>query len=357
MSSLQAGDFLIAVADKQPRVLAAHLALLMPHLDYGESYVLRNAIVSSLGKLVVHESGISNESAPASEDGGQAEEAVAKARRLRSKQGLLAVLLERARDTSAFVRSRVLQTWTWLCEQHAIPLGHWNAVVDMAAGRLKDKSSLVRRSALQLLGTLLQQNPFGPELQAAEFEITLEKYRSALAAHAAAAEAEEAQGEELSGDGEVDEEGAEVPDGADSHPDGAREGLRQEADAPEGVDKEHEGRQEEAPATGGAGGEEAGAEANVADGFGLEQTRALVASLEAGLKFTKMLSETLDTLALLLASSTTSDVEHCIQLLIAMTQFHIDGAHSCLRKVLPLVRPPACPPSGLWSPSGSMPVV
>ena len=74
----------------------------------------------------------------------------AKMRRVRGKQELLGLLLERVRDTSAHVRSRVLATWAWLCQQKAVPLGHWNAVTQLAVGRLQDKSSIVRKSALQV---------------------------------------------------------------------------------------------------------------------------------------------------------------------------------------------------------------
>ena len=54
--------------------------------------------------------------------------------RLRAKQGLLATLLERARDANAYTRARVLQTWAHLAQGAAIPLGHWVAVTELAIG-------------------------------------------------------------------------------------------------------------------------------------------------------------------------------------------------------------------------------
>ena len=42
----------------------------------------------------------------------------------------------------------------------AIPLPRLKVVLELAVGRLRDKSSLVRKNAVQLLTTLLTRNPF-----------------------------------------------------------------------------------------------------------------------------------------------------------------------------------------------------
>ena len=42
----------------------------------------------------------------------------------------------------------------------AIPLPRLKVVLDLAVGRLRDKSSLVRKNAVQLLTTFLTRNPF-----------------------------------------------------------------------------------------------------------------------------------------------------------------------------------------------------
>lgn len=70
---------------------------------------------------------------------------------------------------------------------------------------------------------------------------------------------------------------------------------------------------------------------------GLEQTRALVASLESGLQFARCIAGVMDVLKQLLASSSADDVKHAITLLILARQFEIDGAEESLRKMLPLV--------------------
>lgn len=49
-----------------------------------------------------------------------------------------------------------------------------------AAGRLEDKSSLVRKEALKLLGVLMNQNPFGGTLPEDRFAASLAVHRAML---------------------------------------------------------------------------------------------------------------------------------------------------------------------------------
>uniref|UniRef100_A0A5S6R370 Uncharacterized protein n=1 Tax=Trichuris muris TaxID=70415 RepID=A0A5S6R370_TRIMR len=69
-------------------------------------------------------------------------------------------MLEHLHDRSAHVRSKVLQLWKRLCLCKCIPLCTFSRLVPLAAGRLRDKSVLVRKSALQLLTTMVENNPF-----------------------------------------------------------------------------------------------------------------------------------------------------------------------------------------------------
>ena len=50
----------------------------------------------------------------------------------------------------------------------------------LGAGRLEDKSSIVRKAALQLLAALLLYNPFGGELPEGRFEASLTEWRAKL---------------------------------------------------------------------------------------------------------------------------------------------------------------------------------
>ncbi|EEF33221.1 condensin, putative [Ricinus communis] len=299
------GRFLVELADRMPKLISTHIALLVPHFG-GESYKIRNALVGVLGKLVAK--------AFKDVEGEVSSQSV----RLRTKQAMLEILLERCRDVSAYTRSRVLQVWAELCEEHSVSMGLWNEVAAVAAGRLEDKTAMVRKAALNLLIMMLQHNPFGPQLRIASFEATLEQYKKKL--------------NEL----EPDESAQ-----------NARDGLKSDNDASDGGDEvdnvnaeEVAEKQQESLTDSCLPHLEDGItqkDSSVPDVGNLEQTRALVASLEAGLRFSKCISATMPTLVQLMASSSATDVENTILLLMRCRQFQIDGAEECLRKMLPLV--------------------
>ncbi|CAN6444040.1 unnamed protein product [Victoria cruziana] len=302
------GRFLTELADRLPKLVATNVGMLVPHFG-GESYKIRNGLIGVFGKLI----------AKAFKDvnGDPAGAAL----RLRGKQAMLEIMLERCKDVSAYTRSKVLQVWADLCEEHAVSIGLWNEVALIAVGRLEDKSALVRKSALNLLIIMLQYNPFGPQLRTGSFEGTLEKYKKRL--------------QELSPNGSS--ESSEVDDPA--------ENCTQEADSQKvnghGVVVDVDNKSTSSILDG-LPDSYAPAELGISDDSlpdvgNLEQTRALVASLEAGLRFTKCISSIMPTLVQLLASPSASDVENAILLLMRCRQFQIEGAEASLRRMLPLV--------------------
>lgn len=299
------GRFLVELADRLPKLMSTNIGVLVPHFG-GDSYKIRNALVGVLGKLV----------AKAFKD--VEGEVSSKSVRLRTKQAMLEILLERCRDVSAYTRSRVLQVWAELCEEHSVSIGLWNEIAAVTAGRLEDKSAMVRKAALNLLIMMLQHNPFGPQLRMASFEATLEQYKKKLNELEPEKSAEsvldglQSDNDNSDGGGEIDDENNEVA--AEEQQDSLTDSCLPRLG--EGVAQK---------------------DSSVPDVGNLEQTRALVASLEAGLRFSKCISATMPTLIQLMASSSATDVENTILLLMRCKQFQIDGAESCLRKMLPLV--------------------
>lgn len=299
------GRFLVELAERLPKLLSINIGLLVLHFG-GESYKIRNALVGVLGKLIAK--------AFSDVEGEMSSKSI----RLRTKQAMLEILLERCRDVSAYTRSRVLQVWSELCEEHSVSIGLWNEVAAVASGRLEDKSAIVRKSALNLLIMMLQHNPFGPQLRAASFEATLEQYKKKLDELSPKVTPENL--DKLSSDNDVSggesgveyEEFEEDPRNQDSLTDSC---VAEVADGTVQVDN------------------------SVPDVGNVEQTRTLVASLEAGLRFSKCMSSIMPTLVQLMASSSSSDVENTILLLMRCRQFQIDGSEDCLRKMLPLVIP------------------
>ncbi|KAE8728931.1 putative cytochrome P450 [Hibiscus syriacus] len=296
------GRFLVELADRLPKLVSTNIGLLIPHFG-GESYKIRNALVAVLGKLV----------AKAFKD--VEGEVSSKSIRLQTKQAMLEILLERCRDISAYTRSRALQVWAELCEEHSVSIGLWNEVAAVAAGRLEDKSAFVRKSALNLLIMMLQHNPFGPQLRIASFKATLEQYKKKLnelePVKTAEGMSDGVPSDNDLSNGEVDNGNAEEV--TNYQPENLVDSL---------ADTEQEVPSKDSP---------------VPDVGNLKQTKALVASLEAGLKFSECISATMPTLLQLMASSSATDVENTILLLMRCRQFQIDGAEACLRKMLPLV--------------------
>lgn len=298
------GRFLVELADRLPKLVSTNIGVLISHFA-GDSYKIRNALVGVLGKLVAK--------AFKDVDG----EVSSKSVRLRAKQAMLQILLERCRDVSAYTRSRVLQVWCELCEEHSVSIGLWNEVAEIAAGRLEDKSALVRKNALNLLVIMLQHNPFGPQLRLASFEATLEQYKRKLS--------DLKPSKTLPGEdpGDIDEVlGGEDEDYSNCQAKAA--GNENNDNLTDSFNVEEDVLQKDN---------------FVPDVGNLEQTRALVASLEVGVHFSKCVSATMPTLVQLMASSSATDVENAILLLMRCKQFQIDGSENCLRKMLPLVRP------------------
>lgn len=299
------GRFLVELSDRLPRLISTNIGLLVPHFG-GESYKIRNALVGVLGKLV----------AKAFNDAEG--EMSSKSIRLRTKQAMLEILLERCRDVSAYTRSRVLQVWAELCEEHAVSIGLWNEVAAVAAGRLEDKSAIVRKYALNLLIMMLQHNPFGPQLRIASFEATLEQYNKKLKELVPDAPSDSVldglplDSDTCDRDGEVDDLNAESM--SKQQQDSMTDSCLPEVDNM--IDQK---------------------ESSVPDFGNVEQTRTLIASLEAGLSFSKCVSAAMPILVQLMASSSATDVENTILLLMRCKQFQIDGSEACLRKMLPLV--------------------
>ncbi|XP_053777864.1 condensin complex subunit 1 isoform X2 [Desmodus rotundus] len=150
--------FLTELAERIPAILMSSMCILLDHLD-GENYMMRNAVLAAMAEMVLQ---VLN--------GDQLEEA---ARDTRDQ--FLDTLQAHGHDVNSFVRSRVLQLFTRIVQQKALPLTRFQAVVALAVGRLADKSVLVCKNAIQLLASFLANNPFSCKLSDADFAELLQK--------------------------------------------------------------------------------------------------------------------------------------------------------------------------------------
>ncbi|NXE95196.1 CND1 protein, partial [Menura novaehollandiae] len=150
--------FITELAEQIPALVLSNMSVLLPHLD-GESYTMRNAILAAMAEVLVQ---VLN--------GDQLEEA---ARGTRDK--FLAMLQAHVCDIHSFVRSRVLQLFTRIVQSKALPLTQFQSVVSLAVGRLKDKSVIVVKNAIQLLAAFLSNNPFSCKLSCTDLAEPLKK--------------------------------------------------------------------------------------------------------------------------------------------------------------------------------------
>ncbi|NXR98397.1 CND1 protein, partial [Oxylabes madagascariensis] len=158
--------FISELAEQIPALVLANMSVLLPHLD-GESYTMRNAILATMAEVLVQ---VLN--------GDELEKAARSTR-----DNFLDILQAHVCDVHSFVRSRVLQLFTRIVQhkaslcwaQGALPLTQFQSVVSLAVGRLKDKSVIVVKNAIQLLAAFLSNNPFSSKLSCTDLDEPLKK--------------------------------------------------------------------------------------------------------------------------------------------------------------------------------------
>ncbi|EJK64552.1 hypothetical protein THAOC_14707 [Thalassiosira oceanica] len=142
------------LAAVRPRVVLSNLSLLLPHLD-SEPYVLRSAIISSIGHILVREDRtlIENEIGDvASEGDGETKKDDGRqiANMGKTRSALFDILCERTRDITSFTRGASLKVLNDLTEKQSVPLDRIMSVTEIAIDRLNDKTVMVRRYAMQV---------------------------------------------------------------------------------------------------------------------------------------------------------------------------------------------------------------
>uniref|UniRef100_H3CRI2 Condensin complex subunit 1 n=1 Tax=Tetraodon nigroviridis TaxID=99883 RepID=H3CRI2_TETNG len=89
-------------------------------------------------------------------------------------------LQEHLHDTNSHVRARVLQVFTRIVNSKALPLCRYSEVMELAVGRLMDKSINAVKNAIQLLAAFIAHNPYSCKLSSADLKKPLEKETAKL---------------------------------------------------------------------------------------------------------------------------------------------------------------------------------
>lgn len=137
-------SFFVKHAELAPRDALKYLTFSIGLLDV-EAPAVRMGLVEVLGKLIIDLQ---------TRDDRDEQSAT-------SSKNLFGALEERMRDVNAFVRCKVLAMLGELCRVHAIPVNRRTAIMELAIGRVRDKSSNVRKRAIQLLAEFVRSHPFG----------------------------------------------------------------------------------------------------------------------------------------------------------------------------------------------------
>jgi condensin complex subunit 1 len=88
----------------------------------------------------------------------------------RVRDSVMDMMIERTYDVSSYTRAAVLRTWVGIADGDALPLARFESVAEVAVDRLKDRTAAVRKNAISLLVSLLDNNPFGGTLNLSIFK-------------------------------------------------------------------------------------------------------------------------------------------------------------------------------------------
>ncbi|XP_015795980.1 condensin complex subunit 1 [Tetranychus urticae] len=140
-------SFLSEVAEKCPKEMMNSIANLLPFLEQ-DSYMMRNATLSIIGTII-------------SENLSQ-DKMTSREKHLRDE--LLNKLELHLLDISSYTRGRALQVWSKLCQERKIPLAKLDSLMETVVGRLQDKTTYVRKYAVQFLTYFLSSDIFAIQL-------------------------------------------------------------------------------------------------------------------------------------------------------------------------------------------------
>ncbi|XP_063055343.1 condensin complex subunit 1 isoform X2 [Engraulis encrasicolus] len=156
-------SFLSELSTLVPEVMIPNISVILTHLE-GESPSMRVAVCEILGEVLVRIL-----TGDRLEDSARAD-----------RDRFLDTLQEHMHDTHSNVRTHVLQVFTRIVNSKALPLCRYTEVMQLAVGRLADKSVNVCKSAIQLLAAFIAHNPYSGKLSSADLKKPLEKETAKL---------------------------------------------------------------------------------------------------------------------------------------------------------------------------------
>lgn len=156
--------FLTEIAKNASDLVLPIISLLLPHLD-NDPYTMRNCVLEIMGEVVVQILSVETM------DDQQRE----------TRNMFLDHLQDHLLDNNAYVRAKALKIWQRLAQEKSIPLSRFGDLLGDVVVRLGDTSWTVVRYAVQLVKTVLQNNPFGAKMDLATLKEKLDLEEKAMA--------------------------------------------------------------------------------------------------------------------------------------------------------------------------------
>ena len=280
--------FLIETSSAAAKHVIPNISTLVNYLD-AESYTLRNGVVQALGHLIERAFvPIPEESA------GDVELIDGLTPALHeTREQLFDILEERVHDINSFTRSKTLQVWVSLVRARCVELRHLGRIVRVGVDRLQDKSSAVRKYAIQLLYTILTFQQIGPNLDLSVFTRQMTERGLALQSDLLRLDAKRRQSQRA--------------EGADAAPDGS----------------DDQGKQQYSIAA--------------RDDEVLSKRKLQLDLLMWTVDLLSQLDSAIPSLLALLGSSSNSDVLESIEFFVVAKQFNVQRSDVGLKRMLGLV--------------------
>lgn len=162
--------FVSQLASLRPRLVLSNIAFLTPHLS-SDFHNLRSHIITAVANILSSPEGLGLKGSD-QDEGSPHTEMPSDAK---SRATLLEILRERVHDVSSFTRSAALKAWIQVVQKNCLPVEWFIQVTEVAIDRLRDKTVLTRRIAMQLLTAILENNPFMGDLNPTRYRAKLEE--------------------------------------------------------------------------------------------------------------------------------------------------------------------------------------
>ncbi|KAF9174343.1 Condensin complex subunit [Mortierella sp. AD010] len=148
--------FLVKLSEIAPKVVLRQMGLLIEQLD-GELYIMRQTMLEVIGNLIAYLSDV--------EQTVQVKDQI---------DGFFDILEERFMDINSYVRTKLLQIVSQLCDLRVKFPKRRQRLTELVIGRLSDKSSWTRKQAIKTLIRIIETHPYsmhGGELDLEDWEI------------------------------------------------------------------------------------------------------------------------------------------------------------------------------------------